>query len=377
MGEGSLSAGVLDFVPELRTDYVRRDLGDDCIVWSPLASQPEVLDPIAALMLDVVDGTASVRDLRSDIHEELGLPLETAERQLERIITLFTRAGLLTVSEALQTADETIAARDLFVSVPTPCSENASRLGTVTLKLRMGAEVVRVACDSRRAARKLETALAAHVVEDAPDDVPLAFVLASPQGLKRTHHLSDRSGFVLSEGRGADAGLAALASNLTALLPPQRGTVRIKARALVAGERTLVCLSPLMYFPALGERELAALGVGLIDRLALDVDVATGRIVNPDIPWPALAPLAAAPGHLGTGGTRTATGVVTVAPSFALPQPTAAEMIAAIASNGLHGSRADLLDAATQLVEGAALRSVEPSERHLTDAISELLRTEG
>ncbi len=369
----SVPADAFDFVPQLRDDIVRRDVGEQCIVWSPLAPQPEVLDPVAALMLDVVDGSASVRDLVTDVHEELGLPLETAANQLTRIVGVFTRAGLLTISTTELDADDAIAQRDPFVSVSTPCSENASRLGTTTLPVRLGRETVRVACDSRRAARLLESALADLLDPDPSGDLPLGFVFAAPQGLKRTHHLSDRSGFVLSEGRGTETGLHALASHLSALLPPRPGTVRIKARALVAGDRTLVCLSPLMYFPALGDADLARLGVDLVDRLALDLDIATGAVMGAEIPWPALAELPSGAGHVGTGGTRVATAIAAVAPSFALPQPTPAEMVAAVAVNGLHGSREDLLDAAIRLVDGATLRCVEPSEQHLTDAIRELL----
>ena len=97
-------------------------------------------------------------------------------------------------------------------------------------------------------------------------------MLTAPQGLQRNHRLVDRSGFVLSEGRGLDSGLHALASHLTALLPPAPGTVRIRTRGVAAGDRTVLCLPPLLYFPEIGERDLAAAGLGLLDRLAVDVE---------------------------------------------------------------------------------------------------------
>jgi hypothetical protein len=362
---------VLDFVPELRSDFVRHDIAGESVVWSPIAAEPVVLDSVSTVMLDVVDGRASIRDLALDVHEEIGIPLETAQQQVGRVVELFGRAGLLTASTSEFDADEAIARRELFISVPTPCSENASRLGTVTHNVRLGESTIRVACDSRRGARKLRAALADHIV-DADGDVPLGFVLTAPQGLKRTHLLTDRSGVALSESRGLDTGLHALACHLTGLLPPPPGTVRIRSRALVAGDRTLVCLYPLLFFPVMREQELIHGGFSVIDRLAVDVEVATGRIVNPDVPWRALGELDSAPGHAGTGGTRTVTAVVITGGAFSPATPTPANAVAAVAANGLNGSTADLLDAAVRLMQHAELRTAVPGTDQLGNVLEEL-----
>jgi hypothetical protein len=350
-----VTTDVLELVPEPRTDFERRDIDSECVVWSSLASEPTALDAVATVMLDVIDGTASIGQLAREVHEEVGIPLEAAQTQVARIVEQFSDSGLLTTSMATTNAAEAIASRELFVTNATPCAENESRLGTVSLNLRLGERTIRVACDSRRAARTLGDALAEHVVE-GDDDAPLAFVLTAPQGLKRSHRLVDRSGFVLSVARGLDTGLHALASHLTALLPPAPGTVRIQSRGIVAGDRTVLCLSPLLYNPTIDERQLAGRGLDLIDRLAVDVDTATGRIVNPEIPWPALAALSPGAGHAGTAGTRTVTAVVDAVPAETAPRSPAA-MVARIAANGLHGSTADLLDAALRLVAGAEMRS--------------------
>jgi hypothetical protein len=368
-----ITTEVLDLVPQLRPDFVRRDIATESVVWSPLAAVPTALDPVSTVMLDVIDGTASIGELALDVHEAVGIPLEDARRQVTRIVELFGEAGLLTWSTATSTAIEAIASRELFLSDATPCAENASRLGTVALHLHFGEQTVRVACDSRRGARKLRDALADHEVETT-EDAPLAFVLTAPQGLKRHHRLEDRSGFVLSEARGLDSGLHALASHLTALLPPAPGTVRIQARGIAAGDRTIVCLSPLLYFPTIGEPELARAGLRLIDRLALDIEIRSGRITNPDVPWPALASLGADPAHLGTGGTRTVTAVVVLAGSGSAP-PTPAGVVAQVAASGLHGSVADLLDAATRVVEAAELRAAPPEATPLAELVNELAAT--
>jgi hypothetical protein len=287
-----------------------------------------------------------------------------------RIVESFAGAGLLTSSPRSATADEAIALRPLFLGPDTPCTEGASRLGTETLFLRFGERTVRVACDSRRAARKLRSALGEHLV-DGPDDASLAFVLTAPQGLQRKHRLVDRSGFVLSEARGLDSGLHALASHLTAFLPTAQGTVRIRVRGIVAGDRTVVCLAPLLYGPVIDEDQLERAGFAVIDRLALDVDLDTGLVTNPEIPWPSLQDLGGARRHLGTGGTRPATVVMSETGIGASP-PTAGQMVAQLAAEGLNGTTAQLLDAAVALVNQADLRSVPADEHSILEALREL-----
>jgi hypothetical protein len=364
-------ADFLRFVPELRADFARRDVGAECVVWSPLSAEPVALDPLAKVMLDVVDGDASVGEMATEVHEEIGVPLETAQRQVSNVIERFGQAGLLTSSVSKTTAVAAIAQRDLFLAPSTPCSENSSRLGTETLVLRFDHHRVRVACDSRRAARTLRRALADHV-DDHDDDAPLGFVLTAPQGFKRTHLLVDRAGFVLSAARGLDAGLHALAGHLTALLPPAPGTVRFRARSAETGDRTVVCLVPLLYSPVIPERDLARAGLRLVDRLVLDVDLATSAVVSPEIPWPALRDLGAGSGHVYRGGTRTVSAVVDAAPRGTSPPPTQAAVVARLAADGLHGSITELVDAAAALLAGSGLRSTQPEVGALVGLLEEL-----
>ena len=65
---------LLDGVPELRTGYLRRDLDGGCVVWSPVSTAPTALDPVATVMLDVIDGEASIGQLANEVHEEVGVP---------------------------------------------------------------------------------------------------------------------------------------------------------------------------------------------------------------------------------------------------------------------------------------------------------------
>ena len=61
--KAAITAEVLDLVPELRADFERRDLGAESVVWSALAPTPTALDPVATVMLDVIDGSTSIGDL--------------------------------------------------------------------------------------------------------------------------------------------------------------------------------------------------------------------------------------------------------------------------------------------------------------------------
>ena len=104
-------------VPELRTDYVRRDIEGECVVWSPVAPEPAVLDPVATVMLDVIDGDASIGQLATEVHEEIGVPFDVALRQVTQTVQSLDGAGMLTSS----LTPEVAAARgEVFPNPPSP-----------------------------------------------------------------------------------------------------------------------------------------------------------------------------------------------------------------------------------------------------------------
>ena len=110
---------VMNSVPELRTDYVRRDVAGECIVWSPVAAEPAVLDPVATVMLSVIDGEASIGQLATEVHEEVGVPFDVALRQVTQTVQLLDGAGMLTSSPTLLPA-EAATRRQLFPNPPNP-----------------------------------------------------------------------------------------------------------------------------------------------------------------------------------------------------------------------------------------------------------------
>ena len=85
-------------VPTLRRDFLRRDIDAEAVVWSTIRPAPAVLDPVATIMLDVLDGVATVAELIDDVHNEVGISREIADAQVRRAVRTFDRAGILSTS---------------------------------------------------------------------------------------------------------------------------------------------------------------------------------------------------------------------------------------------------------------------------------------
>ena len=98
---------------------MRRDVEGECVVWSPVAAEPAVLDPVATVMLDVIDGDASIGQLATEVHEEIGVPFDVALRQVTQTVQLLDGAGMLTSSLTLP-PEEAAARRQLFPNPPNP-----------------------------------------------------------------------------------------------------------------------------------------------------------------------------------------------------------------------------------------------------------------
>ena len=98
----------------------------------------------------------------------------------------------------------------------------------------------------------------------------------------------------------------------------------------MSADRIIVCLFPLLSVPPIDEQALARSGLAVVDRLAVDVDIATGTVVGTPIPWPALGELRPPSDHLGTGRSGAVTAVIDAAPAGS-PAPTRAVVVAKLA----------------------------------------------
>ena len=101
-------------VPTMRDDIVRSDFDLEAVVWSPIRTDAFTIDPVARVLMDVIDGEASIAELVMDVQQTVGVPLDTARTQVLRSIALFDQAGLLQAS----VPEPPPARRELFVNPP-------------------------------------------------------------------------------------------------------------------------------------------------------------------------------------------------------------------------------------------------------------------
>jgi hypothetical protein len=224
-----------------------------------------------------------------------------------------------------------------------------------SLNLRIGTREMRVVVDSRRAAKMLRRSLDTHIVTDV--DAPLAFMLTAPTGFQRNHSLTDRAGITLSDGRGLNTGLHALASHLAAVVEPSASVVRVGARALVGDHDAVLCVAPLLHLPEPDRDALAALGYRLVDRLAVDLDIETGKLVVPPIPWSDLQQM----GNRDDEFEPVPVSAVLVAGTPEAP-PSRAAVTAELASRVTFGSSHDGLATIATVVRCAKVLATSPDD---------------
>jgi hypothetical protein len=337
-------------VPVLAPDLVRLDLGPEAVVWASHRPEPVCLDPVAAVMLGVIDGQASVAQLVEEVHDEVGVDLDVARAQVERVVALLDWGGLLTSSRSSEPADEAIAARQLHMHPVTHCSDLGSRAkGMHSVNVRFGDRGVRIACGSRRGARVIRRAVAEHLVDE---EQPLGFALHKPHGRMREYQLTDRAGVLLATSRSLREILGALSGHLAAFLPAPPGAVRLRVGVLASREGYVACLPPLLFLPHQPRRQLAEHGHAVVDRLGLDL-YATGEAAVAPVPWGQL------PHDLPDGHARDAPRGRLAAVALPSRGPvTPGQVIAALASQALSGTRLQVLETVREAVSQAWIVTV-------------------
>lgn len=282
------------FTPVARVDTLVRPYGNEAVAWSMVADEPVFLDPAAALVLQIVDGRATVRDLVEDIHDVLGIDPAVALGEVIRSLEIFTAGGLL---ENRLPTSRRASNDDLFRSPPNDQVVARAHLAEMkVLDLAIGDHTTRVMCADDDVLATLRAGLAACLTKK---NAPLGFVLHVPTDRQRLYVVTDRSGFVLGRTRERDQALAILAGHLNALRPPRPGTVRLRARALTAPDGGAVLAPwPLLQAPPVFEPRLEGMGFRIIDRLWVDVNSSLGTLDHDDVPWPALHAFDPGPGHI-------------------------------------------------------------------------------
>lgn len=104
-----------DYVPSLRPGYVLREFESEGIVWGHGAPAPAYLDPVARVVLGIIDGAASIHELVDDVHDVLGVDREIADQQIRRVVTMLGAHGILTDTPEPVVHDDDL---DLYVDPP-------------------------------------------------------------------------------------------------------------------------------------------------------------------------------------------------------------------------------------------------------------------
>lgn len=104
-----------DFVPTMRTDFARSDIESESVVWSTTRPKPTVLDPVSRVLLDVIDGEATVREICQDVSEVVGVTTDAALAQIHRSLGIFDTAGLMVTSAG---TDQIVLSDEIFLTPP-------------------------------------------------------------------------------------------------------------------------------------------------------------------------------------------------------------------------------------------------------------------
>jgi PqqD family protein of HPr-rel-A system len=81
--------------PKVRDDLVLAPFDDGAVAYDPLGDHVHHLNAEAALLFDLFDGTATVRECAREIAAEFGIPEGRVERQVRSLLRDFKQAGLL------------------------------------------------------------------------------------------------------------------------------------------------------------------------------------------------------------------------------------------------------------------------------------------
>jgi|GEM_PF-3003936 hypothetical protein len=350
-------ADLASVVPALQEDLVRVHLGSEAVVWSPLRARPVALDPVETVMLDVVDGTASIATLAQEVHEVVGLPFDQAVERVQRVVERYAAAGLLTDSEP----HDLDAERSPFASPISWCIESSSCTGRMTsVSLEIGGLRFRVASTSRRVTRRLRAALDPWVVDD---EAPLGFAVRRRSRRRAGLEVVDRGGFLLGTASGSEGALAVLGSHLSALCPPSAGHVRLRARAAVKEGHAVLLVFPLLFVPTLEEELIGHYGAAVVDALVVDLEVSTGRLVLPAPMSAKLGSLTPPRAHAEAGDRSVVIDRVVYGVPSGAARPTPAQAVADLAGELLAGTEQDAVDVLSRLVgvDSEKILAVDPS----------------
>ena len=81
--------------PKMRDDLTVVELDGEAVIYDDRSGDLHHLNATATLVAELCDGTATIRELSSDISHGFGVPEDEIEKQVRILLRRLRRAGLL------------------------------------------------------------------------------------------------------------------------------------------------------------------------------------------------------------------------------------------------------------------------------------------
>ena len=98
--------------PKVRKDLDIVELDDELVLYDPATDEVHYLNATAALVFGLCDGSATVKEIATDIAGAIGVPEKRIERQVRTLLKELREVGLLEGSLELKAAPAPEAAHE-------------------------------------------------------------------------------------------------------------------------------------------------------------------------------------------------------------------------------------------------------------------------
>ena len=88
--------------PKIRGDVTLLEIGEEAVVYDPLSRLVHYMNPMASLVLQLCDGTATVRETIADLAEAQEVDEEAIGPQVRSLVRRFRQFGVLVPSRGAE-----------------------------------------------------------------------------------------------------------------------------------------------------------------------------------------------------------------------------------------------------------------------------------
>lgn len=285
--------------PAVRAEVDAATLDGEVVVYNAGDGRVHQLDRLGSLLWDLLDGSATVRELVDDVADAFGAPRDDVDRDVKAFVAELDHYGLLEGSEAAEPhPSQAIDDETWIIEAPSPCAPSADLLpwGAV-VAVEVGSRWAGVRLPSPEVAERFQ-AVWTRPTRLQPDAPPSVHLLPAEDS-SRLHRMHRNGCLTASTGDPRRLVITA-ARHLAATLPAPLGTARFQTLAVVRDGVATLLPSLLDERLLHHQRRLREHGFLVTDAPASLLDLDTGElVVAPDdlLDPDELDGLAAAFGH--------------------------------------------------------------------------------